>query len=80
MSFSEKWVAHFRLNQLQHADVLTLPGETIPRAEKERIAFSIAEFQRGESSQARNFLRKARVFSAKTEDPEFLIATQLFVK
>lgn len=54
--------------------------ENISEAERKRIGYSIAQFQRGESSEARDFLGKSKIFAAESGDPRFLAESKLFVK
>jgi hypothetical protein len=46
----------------------------------QRIAASIAEFQRGESSEARIYLAKSERFSTRTGDAAFQATSILFVQ
>lgn len=75
------WAAHFRANRLRdwripwHAGAVPLPAR-----EFARIAGSVAEFQRGESSEARNYLEKSAVFALRSGDPHFHEASVLFVR
>jgi hypothetical protein len=73
------WAEHFRANVRRdwaiawHADA-PLPGDV------RRIAASIAEFQRGESSEAVHYLAKSQRFSRDVGDPAFHDASILFVR
>ncbi|WP_420640653.1 hypothetical protein [Candidatus Leptofilum sp.] len=72
------WVQHFsgrpqlKLEQYQ--------GEHISELESRRIGDSIAQFQRGESSEARDFLEKSQTFSRKSGNPTFFEESKLFVQ
>jgi len=55
-------------------------GNTRDETTRRRIAGSIAEFQRGESSEARSYLAKSACFSGRTGDPTFHAASVLFVR
>src|SRR4051812_27173116 len=68
---TEWWCGHFRRDL--HRD-WTIPWETpaeLTPAERAHIATSIAEFQRGESSEARSYLAKSARFGAQAEEPAF---------
>ncbi len=54
-------------------------GAGLTVAERQRIARSIAEFQRGESSEARRYLGKSLRFAAATGDAAFHDASLRFV-
>ena len=71
---------HFRAS---HARDWRIPWDspaTLSAEERIRIATSIAEFQRGESSEARNYLRLSSLFSLERRDPAFHEASVLFVR
>jgi hypothetical protein len=52
----------------------------LPADARAAIANSVAEFQRGESSEAQNYLGKSALFSGRTGDPAFHAASILFVR
>src|SRR5262249_45905072 len=74
------WVAHFRDNVRRDWKIpwdVEIPWSAEARA---RIAHSIAEFQRGESSEARHYLAKSQQFAAESGEPAFHDASILFVR
>jgi hypothetical protein len=77
---SEWWLNHFRVNQRRDWVIPWDSARTMPLHVRNAIASSIAEFQRGESSEARNYLAKSALFSGRTGDPAFHAASILFVR
>lgn len=76
---SSAWCFHFEQNQ---TDLSKFPWARTPRlaaTEVDDIAGSIAEFQRGESSEGRHFKQVAAEFAQTLSDPSFLRATELFI-
>ena len=73
------WAEHFKRDQQRD---WTIPWETavsLSSSERARIAKSIGEFQRGESSEARNYLEKSARFGRQANDPAFHATSELFV-
>jgi hypothetical protein len=77
---SRWWAEHFRANRERDWGIPWRVGEGLDVAARRRIARSIAEFQRGESSEARNYLAKSASFSGRTGDPHFHATSVLFVR
>lgn len=75
------WVDHFRNNRLRDWDIPWHASSVPPPpSEFARIATSIAAFQRGESSEARGYLKKSAAFAFHTGDAAFHEASVLFVR
>lgn len=83
---SEVWLRHFRHNRERD---WRIPWEGTPEnparaglsgKARRRIGGSIAEFQRGESSEARHYLAKSECFSGRTGDPAFHATSVLFIR
>ena len=77
---TEWWTRHFRRNRERDWMIPFRAAAAITATEHARIAASIAEFQRGESSEARRYLEKSELFSGRTGDPAFHAASILFVR
>lgn len=77
---SECWVNHFRANQKRDWTIPWDAPDRLARGTAAAIASSVAEFQRGESSEAHNFLAKSALVSGRTGDPAFHAASILFVR
>ncbi len=73
------WAAHFRANSWKEWHIPWTENPPLSTVELRRIAGSIAEFQRGESSEARNYLAKSAAFAAAAHEPSFHEASVLFV-
>lgn len=71
------WIRHFEKRPPLKLDVFN--GEHISKVEHGRIAYSIAQFQRGESSEAADYLEKSRRFAFETDHPTFFWESRLFV-
>lgn len=80
LASSAWWAAHFQRDLQRNWTVPWGHGATLSAAEQTRIAASIAEFQRGESSEARGYLAKSARFGADAGDPMFHPVSQLFVE
>ena len=79
MRSSTDWLHHFEQNR--HA-LLEIPWEAGPEldpAERRAVARSIAEFQRGESSEGRHLLRYAQEYSEASGDRDYFPAIRLFI-
>jgi hypothetical protein len=77
---SESWVNHFRINQRRDWTIPWDSPKTLAPPSAAAIASSIAEFQRGESSEARNYIARSALVSGRTGDPAFHAASILFVR
>lgn len=77
---SEWWVNHFRTNARRDWMIPWESNVALPANVRAAIASSVAEFQRGESSEAKNYLTKSALFSGRTGDPAFHAASILFVR
>ncbi len=73
------WSAHFRANSWREWRIPWTDNPPISAAELTRIGASIAEFQRGESSEARNYLAKSAAFAGAAHEASFHEASVLFV-
>lgn len=74
------WVRHLQRDVESDWTIpWSLPVRLSPR-ERSGIARSIAEFQRGESSEARHYLAQSARFSALAGEPDFHRASVLFVQ
>ena len=77
---SRYWRDYYLKN---HENLRTIPWEFsdhLTAIEKKAIAKSIAEFQKGESSEGHHLYKRAREFSEMKKDPIFLEATRLFIQ
>lgn len=72
------WLTHFQ----NHTDIdlESFKDEKISELERVQIGNSIAQFQRGESSEARDFLKKSKSYSVESGDLTFFEESNLFVK
>ncbi len=73
------WATHFRANAWREWQIPWQDNPALSPREFTLISASIAEFQRGESSEARNYLAKSSVFAATAHEPSFHEASVLFV-
>lgn len=73
------WAHYFRKNRQREWQIPWAENPELTELERARIAPSIIEFQRGESSEARNFLAKSRAFADAADEPSFHEASVLFV-
>jgi len=73
------WASYFRSNSWKEWQIPWAENPPLSAAELMRIAASIAEFQRGESSEARNYLAKSAAFAETVREPSFHEASVLFV-
>lgn len=72
------WIQHFR-DRSRISEELVKPVYTLSDIEKNRIGASIAEFERGESSEALDFRQKNAEFAAAHGRPDFETAARLFI-
>src|SRR5688572_27073300 len=77
---SARWVDHFRGNVYRDWQIPWVCATPLPATTQARIAASIAEFQRGESSEALHYLAKSEVFARRSADADFHAASILFVR
>jgi hypothetical protein len=77
---SAEWVDHFRGNREREWHIPWHRRCRLGAATLARIAGSIAEFQRGESSEALHYLAKSMEFSTRIGDEDFHAASILFVR
>lgn len=77
---SPGWVWHFRRELQRDWSIPWDATATLTPEEQERIAASIAEFQRGESSEARQYLGRSARFAEETGDPAFHVTSHLFIQ
>jgi len=77
---SEVWARYYETN---NSSLLAVPWESdysLDAAERKAISRSIAEFQKGESSEGMHLIAQARKHATASEDPAYLDATILFIK
>lgn len=74
------WVRHLQRDIERDWTIPWTRAVALSPCERKRIARSIAEFQRGESSEARHYLAQSARFAGLTSDPAFHRASQLFVQ
>jgi hypothetical protein len=77
---AEWWAEHFRENVRRDWQVPWDVRERVADEDRVRVADSIAEFQRGESSEAVHYLAKSKEFSRAVGDSSFHAASILFVR
>jgi len=79
MQTSSEWLQHFKLNQ---RGLLAIPwdfGAELGAEERSAVARSIAEFQRGESSEGHHLMRYAEFYARATGDADYAQAIRLFI-
>lgn len=79
-SNSTRWVTHFRANLYRDWGIPWECDVALPESVRMCVAASIAEFQRGESSEALHYLAKSDAFARHEADPDFHAASILFVR
>lgn len=72
------WLNHFRTRPAVQLDLFQ--EERLTESEHHRVSYSIAQFQRGESSEAQDFLSKSKLFALELGDFAFFEESQLFVQ
>ncbi len=72
------WLAHFRSRPLLNLD--EFGEERISALERAWVGHSVAQFMRGESSEAKDYLEKSRRFGDELGDENFLAVSKIFVK
>jgi hypothetical protein len=73
------WAGHFKRDLQRDWTIAWTSNVTLSDRERARIAASIAEFQRGESSEALSYLKKSASFAAGENDSTFHATSRLFV-
>jgi len=73
------WIQHFSSRVESPLSYFCSCEDRISREEKKRIAYSIAQFERGESSEAKDFLGKCHRFETRSEISGFHDETVDFV-
>ncbi len=76
---SAEWLQHFRLNRRVLGDIPWDRGPELSALERVALARSVAEFQRGESSEGRHLIRYADTYARERADPDYAIAIRLFI-
>lgn len=77
---SEWWAGHFRRDLQRDWTIPWNCDAALSTAEHQRIATSVAEFQRGESSQAPSYLAKSARFGDRVGDAAFHSVSKLFIE
>jgi hypothetical protein len=72
------WITHFKNRPLLSLNKFS--AERISALERAWLGNSVAQFMRGKSSEAKDFLAKSRQFAEESGDGDFLAASQIFVK
>jgi hypothetical protein len=76
---STEWLGHFERNRGVLFDIPWSCGPELRAEERRALARSIAEFQRGESSEGRHLIHYAEAYARKRGDPEYALAVKLFI-
>ena len=77
---SETWKRYYIENNASLLEVAwEVPYELLPE-ERLAISKSVAEFQRGESSEGKHLISGARAYAAESNDPAYVDTTILFIK
>jgi hypothetical protein len=79
MRTSAEWLRHFELNARVPLDIPWDSGPELNAEERSALAQSIAEFQRGESSEGRHLIRYAESYARERGDPDYARAIRLFI-
>ena len=74
------WIRHFKSRKRDVPRALVTPVYHLSMAEEKRIASSIAEFERGESSEALDFRMKNAQYAKAQGNPGFEQAAHLFIQ
>ncbi|HUR57615.1 MAG TPA: ferritin-like domain-containing protein, partial [Opitutaceae bacterium] len=74
------WAEHFRRDLRRDWRIPWGAAPALTAAARTRIAASIADFQRGESSEARGYLKRSAQHSARVGDRNFHLASLRFVE
>lgn len=73
------WIDHFTQRYTTNLDV-SEPSRSLNDSAMKRIAYSIAQFQRGESSSAEDYLQKSYRFSEEQFAPFFHVESMCFIR
>jgi hypothetical protein len=76
---SSQWIKYFTYNA---SHLLSIPWEDpyeLTPTERRFVVPSIQQFELGEKSEGKTFLKKAAIYAAK-HDPDYLGAVELFIK
>ncbi len=79
MRTSADWLRYFEQNRQSLLETPWQAGPELTAEERLRLGHSVQEFQRGESSEGRHFLRYAEQYAAKTGDRDYVSALRLFI-
>jgi hypothetical protein len=79
MRTSADWLRYFEQNRQSLLETPWQAGPELTAEERFRLGHSVQEFQRGESSEGRHFLRYAEQYAAKTGDRDYVSALRLFI-
>ena len=79
MSDSAEWLHHFEANQAHLLEIPWHLGPDLSPPARAAVAGSLAEFQRGESSEGRHLLRYAEAYARAWGDPDYVPAIRLFI-
>ncbi len=79
MRTSAEWLQHFELNERVLLEIPWDRGPELSAGERGALARSIAEFQRGESSEGRHLIHYAESYARERGDPDYACAIKLFV-
>jgi len=77
---SEKWKRYYTENSASLLEVPWGVPYTLSSEERRAISKSVAEFQRGESSEGKHLISGARAHAAESNDPAYVDTTILFIK
>jgi rubrerythrin len=76
---SADWLRYFEQNRQSLLEIPWHAGPELTVQERLGLGRSLQEFQRGESSEGRHFLRYAEQYAAKTGDRDYVSALRLFI-
>jgi hypothetical protein len=79
MRTSADWLRYFEQNRQSLLEIPWHAGPELTAQERLGLGRSVQEFQRGESSEGRHFLRYAEQYAAKTGDRDYVSALRLFI-
>ena len=79
MRTSAEWLRYFEQNRQSLLEIPWHAGPELTVQERLGLGRSLQEFQRGESSEGRHFLRYAEQYAAKTGDRDYVSALRLFI-
>ena len=79
MRASADWLRYFEQNRQSLLEIPWHLGPELTPQERLGLGRSVQEFQRGESSEGRHFLRYAEQYAATTGDRDYVAALRLFI-